>query len=117
MHQFAISVLLAAGALITAQPLVDSDVLEPSVQNEVEHAIAVASTNYPPVSVSSNAVAKAFGEGGPLATNGLDRTAVAVKLVSLQDGQGRWMSGTNDVTSAVVELLSGFIADSLDLWQ
>ena len=79
--------------VITAQPLVNGDVLEPSVCNEVEHAIARAPTNAPPATFL------------PVSTNGLDRTQVAIRLVSCQRSDGRWVVGTNDVTAAAVELL------------
>ena len=79
---------------ITAHPLANADVLEPSVQNEVDHAIARAPTNAPPAAAWRPA------------TNGLSRTAVAIRLVSAQRADGRWFDGTNDVTAAVLPLLS-----------
>ena len=84
---------LAFAAVITAQPLVNGDVLEPSVRNEVLHALQVAPTNAPAATAL------------PISTNGLNRTQVAIGLVSAQKGDGRWCVGTNDVTSAAVELL------------
>ena len=84
---------LAFAAVVTAQPLVNEDVLEPSVRNEVRHALSIAPTNAP--------VATAL----PVSTNGLNRTQIAIGLVSAQKGDGRWLVGTNDVTSAAVELL------------
>lgn len=80
---------------ITAQPLVNEDVLEPSVRNEVLHALSLAPTN---------ASAPAFSV--PVAwTNGQNRTQVAVRLVSAQKADGRWCVGTNDVTAAAIEVL------------
>ena len=61
--------LIVAAAVITAQPLVDEDVLEPSVQNEVDHAISLASTN----EVTLTCAAVAFVE--MYATNGMSTTA------------------------------------------
>ena len=84
---------LALAAVITAQPLVNEDVLEPSVRNEVRHALGIAPTNAP--------AAMAL----PIPTNGLNRTQIAIGLVSAQKGDGRWFAGTNDVTSAAIELL------------
>ena len=78
---------------ITAQPLVNEDVLEPSVRNEVRHAISLAPTNAPAATIPS------------AWTNGQNRTQVAIRLVSAQRADGRWLVGTNDVTSAAVELL------------
>ena len=86
-------IALAFAAVITAQPLVNEDVLEPSVRNEVRHALSVAPTNAPPAATL------------PISTNGLNRTQIAIGLVSAQKGDGRWLVGTNDVTSAAVELL------------
>ncbi|MGN0832030.1 MAG: hypothetical protein ACI4RD_00095 [Kiritimatiellia bacterium] len=79
--------------VLTAQPLVNEDVLEPSVRNEVDHALSMAPTNAP----ASRLL--------PFPTNGLDRTRIAVRLVSEQQSDGRWTVGTNDVTAAAVELL------------
>ena len=84
---------LAFAAVITVQPLVNDDVLEPSVRNEVRHALQVAPTNALPATML------------PIPTNGLNRTQVAIGLVSAQKGDGHWFVGTNDVTSAAVELL------------
>ena len=78
---------------LTAHPLVNEDVLEPSVRNEVRHALSLAPTN-------------AFAASVPQAwTNGQNRTQVAIRLVSAQKADGRWLVGTNDVTSAAVEIL------------
>ena len=84
---------LAFAAVLTAQPLVNEEVLEPSVRNEVRHALAIAPTNVPAATAL------------PVSTNGLNRTQVAIALVSAQKGDGRWLVGTNDVTSAAVEIL------------
>ena len=86
-------IALAFAAVITAQPLVNEDVLEPSVRNEVRHALSIAPTNAPPATAL------------PVPTNGLNRTQIAIGLVSAQKGDGRWFVGTNDVTSAAIELL------------
>ena len=78
---------------LTAQPLVNEEVLEPSVANEVRHALSLAPTNAPAATIL------------PVWTNGLSRTQVAIRLVSAQGADGRWIVGTNDVTSAAVALL------------
>lgn len=85
---------LFVAVAIVAQPLVNEDVLEPSVMNEVEHALSVAPTNATPVTV-------AWDPG----TNGLSRTALALRLVSSQRADGRWFDGTNDVTAVARRLL------------
>ena len=84
---------LALTVSITAQPLVNEDVLEPSVCNEVRHALSLAPTNAPTATVL------------PAWTNGQNRTQIAIRLVSSQRADGRWLVGTNDVTSAAIELL------------
>ena len=84
---------LALAVSVTAQPLVNEDVLEPSVRNEVRHALSLAPTNAPAATVL------------PAWTNGQNRTQVAIRLVSAQRADGRWLAGTNDVTSAAVGLL------------
>ena len=84
---------IALAVTITAQPLVNEDVLEPSVRNEVRHALSLAPTNAPTATVL------------PAWTNGQNRTQIAIRLVSAQRADGRWLVGTNDVTSAAVELL------------
>jgi hypothetical protein len=85
--------MLVIAAVITAQPLVNEDVLEPSVRNEVCHALSLAPTNAPAATLL------------PVPTNGLNRTQLAIRLVSAQKADGRWFVGTNDVTSAAVSLL------------
>ena len=84
---------IALAVTITAQPLVNEDVLEPSVRNEVRHALSLAPTNAPVATIL------------PAWTNGQNRTQAAIRLVSAQRADGRWLVGTNDVTSAAVELL------------
>ena len=87
------TLVIALAVTITAQPLVNEDILEPSVRNEVRHALSLAPTNAPPATIL------------PVWTNGQNRTQVAIRLVSAQRADGRWLVGTNDVTSAAVELL------------
>ena len=85
--------LSLAVAAIVARPLPNDDVLEQSVLNEVEHAISAAPTNPPP--------SAAWDPG----TNGLSRTAIALRLVCAQRADGRWLDGTNDVTAAALRIL------------
>ena len=89
---------LLFGAALTAQPLVNEEILEPSVANEVWHALARSPTNSPPATADAESRAFAW-------TNGLSRSAIAVRLVSGQGRDGRWLSGTNDVTAAAVRIL------------
>ena len=97
-------ILLLAAAFF--QPLVNADVLEPSVRNEVDHAIERAPAAKDAIAPSNTAVkAEAALPRDIFGTNGLDRTAIAIKLVSAQKPDGRWLSGTNDVTKAALEIL------------
>ena len=89
-----------AGVVLTAQPLANPDVLEPSVQNEVDHALALACTNAVPESAASADFELFF------ATNGMTATERAIRLVSMQkDGRWHW-HGTN-VTATAIRLLRG----------
>ena len=82
----------ALAVTITANVIGGGDALEPSVLNEVEHALALAP-------VETNAVTAA---GDVFATNGLSATAVAIRLVSQQRSDGRWyVNGTNFTAEAV----------------
>ena len=93
--------LLAAAAIPLAQVLVGPDLLEPSVRNEVDHALSLAPSNaFECVEFPTNCTAFASA-----ATNGLDATEIAIKLISTQRADGRWMDGTNDCTSAAVYIL------------
>ncbi len=101
-HQAGASVLVlsrsatpASALSATVRPLASEDFLEESVQNEVDHAISRAGTK---------------GDGRargklPFRTQGMTRTQLALKLVSSQKGDGRWLDGTNDYTAAAVEAL------------
>ena len=84
--------------VLTAQPLASEDVLEPSIDNEVEHALSLVPTNAVPPSAAGAEFARLY------ATNGMSATARAIALVSAQkDGCWYWR-GTN-VTPVAVELL------------
>ena len=147
---------LILAALVQIQPLVSEDVLEPSVRNEVDHALslaaaamstnsptaavstpspfaaaptnsppaaftpspaAIAATNSPAAAAPSPAAAAATNAfafvasptnaapGDIFGTNGLSATEIAIKLVSSQRADGRWLSGTNDVTAAAIQIL------------
>ena len=86
------------GTVITAHPLVNPDVLEPSVRNEVDHALSAASTNAVPLTAAARDFACLY------ATNGLTATEQAISLVSSQkDGCWHW-HGTN-VTPVAVRIL------------
>ena len=90
--------ILLAASIITAQPLANAEVLEPSIRNEVDHALSVAATNEVAVSDASVAFAALY------ATNGMSATARAISLVSSQKG-GRWQYEGRDVTPVARRLL------------
>ena len=92
---------VAAVAAISVQLPASEDILEPSVLNEVEHALerADALAPAPAPSVASAAFAKLYE------TNGLSKADAAVALVSSQRADGRWFAGTNDVTHAAIGVL------------
>ena len=84
--------------VITAHPLANAEVLEPSVQNEVDHALNVASTNAVPPTPAARDFARLY------ATNGMSATERAISLISSQkDGCWYWQ-GTN-VTPVAVRIL------------
>ena len=91
--------LALLSTLITAQPLVDADVLEPSVQNEVDHALSRAPTNDVPATAASQAFARLWE------TNGASATDIAIALVSSQGNDGRWLYLGEDVTPAATSIL------------
>lgn len=96
------AMLPLVAASIVAHPLANDDFLEPSVLNEVEHALSAAPTNSPP------------SYGWTPSTNALSRTALALLLVTSQRADGRWFAGTNDVTSSARRILERLAAESRD---
>ena len=89
-----LSILLPV--VITAHPLANEEVLEPSVQNEVDHALNVASTNAVPLTAAARDFARLY------ATNGMNATAIS--LISSQKGGCWYWLGTN-VTPVAVRIL------------
>ena len=84
---------------ITANVINGPDTLEPSVVNEVEHALsrAPAATERLPFA------------GDVLSTNGLSATEVAIRLVSLQKADGSWIVNGTNVTAEAVRILEGLV--------
>jgi hypothetical protein len=96
----------------------DSAFLEPSIQNEVDHAVSRAerwlagNASLPGdiYELSSNDVKRVsfLAEKVFLSTNGLTRTRMAIKLVSEQRGDGWWICLTNAApTRAAIQILKG----------
>lgn len=96
-------------AAIEIGTIASEDVLEPSIQNEVDHALSRSRafdehvTNVTACASSTNSTS--FADIPPSWTNGLNATAKAIKLISLQNAEGRWFDGTNDVTRSVRAIL------------
>lgn len=88
---------LVVAAVIYFQTLPDADVLEPSIRNEVMHALSRSAGKS-----SFTAIAEFEKQLKLVApAKGLSATDVALKFVTSQKSDGRWfVSGTNDVTSA-----------------
>ena len=97
-----ILVSLLSAALVVQIPADPDGPLEPSVMNEVEHALGrvpeCCRTNEP----------TAFGD--IFATNGLSASAIAVSLVSRQDKDGKWMVNGTNATAEAVSILSAFVS-------
>ena len=105
-----LAILFAAS--IGIQPLPQPDgPLEPSIQNEVDHAVALgerwlaaaASARRPCQGGGTNAVPRDL-----FATNGLTREKIAIKLISSQRAGGWWLVETNVApTRLAIEILKG----------
>ena len=110
-----LAILFAASFGIQPLPQPDGP-LEPSVQNEVDHAIALgerwlaAAAGRPPYQ-GTNVVAvagQAPYQGDLFATNGLTREGIAIKLVSSQRAGGWWLMETNTApTRLAIDILKG----------
>ena len=101
---------LLVSVTLTAQPTVSADVLEPSVRNEVRHALSRA-----PSVAATNVLSRASADFARLyETNGLSAMDAAIRLVSTQRADGRWRAGTNDVTAAAVRLLTELAGEAAD---
>jgi len=96
-----VSIALTAAtiAAIEIGTIVSEEVLEPSVQNEVDHALSRTFDYASLTGTVHHAAVPAVW------TNGLSASDKAVMLVSLQRADGRWLDGTNDVTRSVRALL------------
>ena len=95
-----VPVLLAA--LVVHIPADPDGPLEPSVMNEVEHALS----RVPECCRTNSPVA--FGD--IFATNGLSASAIAVSLVSRQGKDGKWIVNGTNATSEAVSILSAFVS-------
>ena len=93
--------LLVAAALVVRPPA-NPDILEPSIQNEVDHALAIVPVRPAETNLAVIAVQREFAR--IYATNGMNRTERAIALVSAQKN-GEWFYRGTNVTEAAVKLL------------
>lgn len=110
--KFVLAILFAATFGVHPLPQEDGP-LEPSIQNEVDHAVSLgerwlgrfpasAFTNAPALKMDAQARALAA------TTNGLSREKIALTLISSQRGEGWWTTPTNVApTRLAVEILKG----------
>ena len=99
-----LAILFAATFGIQPLPQPDGP-LEPSVQNEVDHAVALGerwlSAHAPKGGVHAPT-------GDLFATNGLTRERIAIKLISAQRAGGWWLAETNAApTRLALDILKG----------
>ena len=95
-------------ATVGVQPLPQPDgPLEPSVQHEVDHAVALGErwlAAHAPAAASSRRPC----QGDLFATNGLTRDRIAIKLISAQRAGGWWLVETNAApTRLALDILKG----------
>ena len=77
-------------ATFAVQPLPQEEgPLEPSIQNEVDHALSIGET-WLSAHATTNVVSCDL-----FRTNGLTREKIALKLISSQRGEGYWLTPTN----------------------
>lgn len=91
-------------ATFEVRPLPQEDgPLEPSIQNEVDHALDRAAAW-----LGRHADTNALPQDDIFQTNGLPRARIAVRLISAQRGEGWWLTPTNAApTKRAVEILKG----------
>ncbi len=97
-----LAMLFAAAFAVRPLPRADGP-LEPSIQNEVDHALDRAAAW-----LGRHADTNAFPQDDLFKTNGLPRERIALRLVSAQRGAGWWLTPTNAApTKLAVEILKG----------
>ena len=94
--------MFAAVFGIRPMPMADGP-LEPSIQNEVDHAVDLAEAWLRGRPAETNVVT-----GDLFKTNGLARERIALRLVSSQRGEGWWVTSTNSApTRTALAILKG----------
>ena len=100
--KFVLAMLFAATIGVRPMPRPEGP-LEPSVQNEVDHAVDLAEAWLARHS-DTNAVLR----DDLFKTNGLSREKIALRLISSQRGEGWWTTPTNAApTKLALEILKG----------
>lgn len=101
----------ATAAFLAAafQPIAEDDFLEPSIQNEVDHALARAPSNTLARSDWPEDFAIYCATNDFFKTNNLSKSAIAIRLVSIQHSDGKWYDGTNDVSNVAIEILESLL--------
>ena len=99
--------LESAAEKLSFAPIASDDVLEPSVRNEVDHALSRADAALRSTVEESTGAADAAGEelAALIGPGDHSSTEIALKLISAQNPDGRWIVGTNDMTRAAVRVL------------
>ena len=107
MKRFKVSIwlpLAILGTVLYLGGVSDEEVISESLGHEIDHAIARAyQSNFATNAVISSNLLSSVRVAFP--TNNLTKTQVAIKLVSAQNAQGRWVMGTNDITKIIVQIL------------
>lgn len=96
-----LAMICASSFAISPIPHEDAP-LEPSIQNEVDHAVDLAE-RWLALNAGTNSLSGDF-----FGTNGMTRTGIALKLLRSQRAGGYWTTGTNDApTKLAVSILKG----------
>ena len=102
-----LAILFAASLGIQPLPQPDGP-LEPSVQNEVDHAVALGERWLAAHAPAGGLAVTNAPAGDLFSTNGLTRERIAVKLISSQRAGGWWLMETNAApTRLAVDILKG----------
>jgi len=93
---------------IMLHPLADDDVLEPSVVNELDHALRRSPGDA--VYIPRSLVAQALEELG--VSKGMSSSEAAIRIISSQNRHGRWIDKSGrDISSAAIAMLKDLSPD------
>ena len=106
-----LAILFAASFGIQPLPQPEGP-LEPSVQNEVDHAVSLGERWLASFAARSSCTGAHsvtnMPSGDLFATNGLTRERIAIKLISSQRAGGWWLMETNAApTRLAIQILKG----------